>query len=320
MSHIDTAQDQTKRIVPNIWCQGNAQEVARDIVGAFNAAIPGSASSRVASTYPTEGLLPFQEELAREPLTVEVTIEGPFHDTFTMVLINAGNEFQPNPSISMLVNCDPLFFAEDEERARDVLRTLWKALSADGTVLMSLGEYPFSGLYGWVQDRHHISWQLMLTDPEGDPRPFMMPSLLFANESQNQAREALEHYTGLLPDSGMGMFAPYPEDTGPATAGSAMFAEAYVAGEWIAAMDSGTEVDSTFTCGVSLEIRCDDQTELDHVWNTLSHVPEAEVCGWLEDRFGVSWQVTPVNLPALMERPGAFGTLMNMKKIVISEF
>lgn len=320
MSHIDTHHTQLQRLVPNFWCQGNASEVADHIVTVFNRALPGCAASRVSSRYPTEGLLPFQEELAKEPLTIEVTITGPFSDTLTIVLINAGKEFMPNPSISLMVNVDPLFFGGDEDQARTVLRALWEGLSEGGTVLMPIDAYPFSALYGWVEDRFHISWQLILTDPGGDPRPFMMPAMLFANAAQNRAMHALEHYTGLLPDSGIGMVATYPEDTGPAHAGAAMFAEAYIAGEWLVAMDSGAEVSSNFSCGVSLELRCDGQEQLDHVWDHLSRVPDAEVCGWCEDEFGVSWQVTPMNMPELMEKPGAFETLMNMKKIVIDEF
>lgn len=320
MSHIDTNHTQPQRLVPNIWCQGNASDVAKHMVTVFNRALPGSASSQVSSRYPSEGLLPFQEELAKEPLTVDVTITGPFSDTFTIVLINAGNEFTPNPSISLMVNVDPLFFGGDEEQAKAVVQALWEGFTDDGKVLMPLGEYPFSGLYGWVEDKFHVSWQLILTDPSRDPRPFMMPAMLFANSAQNQARHALEHYSGLLPDSGMGSVAPYPEDTGPARAGAAMFAEAYIAGEWLVAMDSGAEVESDFSSGVSLEIRCDGQEQIDHVWEQLSRVPEAEVCGWCEDEFGVSWQITPMNMPQLMEKPGAFETLMNLKKIVIDEF
>ena len=57
---------------------------------------------------------------------------------------------------------------------------------------MELGEYPFSKRYGWVQDKFGVSWQLMLTDPAGEPRPFLIPSFMFANDNVNRAAEALE--------------------------------------------------------------------------------------------------------------------------------
>jgi predicted 3-demethylubiquinone-9 3-methyltransferase (glyoxalase superfamily) len=114
--------------------------------------------------------------------------------------------------------------------------------------------------------------------------------------------------------------AEYPEPTGPARAGGVMFSDFTLGNEWIAAMDSGVEQDFSFTEGVSLSVACADQEEIDRLWNALSSVPEAEQCGWCKDRFGVSWQIVPANMDELMQRPGAYQKMMDMKKIEIAGF
>jgi predicted 3-demethylubiquinone-9 3-methyltransferase (glyoxalase superfamily) len=85
-------------------------------------------------------------------------------------------------------------------------------------------------------------------------------------------------------------------------------------------MDSGVEQQFEFGCGVSLEVQCTDQAEIDRLWEALSAVPEAEQCGWLADRFGVSWQIVPADMAELMQRPDAYEHMMGMKKLVIADF
>ncbi|WP_285727962.1 VOC family protein [Psychromicrobium xiongbiense] len=310
----------TQRIVANIWCNRTAEEA-----GAFYAGIFPRASSRVTARYPTEGLLDFQREFAGEPLTVEVDLDG-----YRISLINAGSEFRPNPAISFLLNADPLRFGGDEAAARDWIHQTWTLLAEGGTALMALGEYPQSPLYGWVEDRYGVSWQLMLTAPTGVPAPAIIPVLVFGGPVQNSAREAIDLYTGLIPDSALGRIVEYPAVGGPAVddletdgtgaAGSVMFADFFLAGQAFAAMDSRVAQDFTFTPGLSLQIDCGSQDEIDHLWEALSTVPEAEQCGWLVDPFGVSWQVVPANMDELMERPDAFQHMMAMKKLVIADF
>lgn len=305
-----------QKIIPNIWCNRNAEEV-----GAFYANVFENAEFEVESRYPSDEdlLLDFQKEFAGAPLAVTVTISG-----YRFLLINAGDEFSPNPSISFMLNFDPLLFDGDEDLARASLDRLWERLREDGSELMSLGEYPFRPRYGWVQDRFGVSWQLMLTDPAGDPRPFILPSLMFSGSVQNRAREAVDHYLDVFADvaggAERGIYAPYPEPQGPATPGAAMFSDFRIGSQWFAAMDSGVEETFPFSCGVSLEVTCEDQREIDRYWDALSAVPEAEQCGWLVDRFGVSWQIVPRNMDELMQKPGAYSKMMSMKKLVIDEF
>ena len=216
------------------------------------------------------------------------------------------------------------FFDGDEDLARASLDRLWQRLTDGGIALMPLGEYPFSAHYGWVQDRYGVSWQLMLTDPAGDPRPFVMPALMFGERVQNHAGEAVGHYLDAFSElpggAELGAYVLYPEKTGPAEPGTVMFSDFRIGDQWFVAMDSGVSQSFTFSCGVSLEVRCDGQGEIDGLWESLSAVPEAEQCGWLADRFGVSWQIVPDDMDELMRRPGAFEKMLRMKKIVVDEF
>lgn len=294
-----------QKIVPNLWFQGNAAEG----VEFYEHALPNTHVVET-SNYPTEGLLDFQKDFAGELLTAVLEIEG-----YQVLLINAGEEFKPNSAISFLLNFDP----SRDENAKTTLQGVWDRLSQGGTILMPLDEYPFSKYYGWVQDRYGVSWQLMLTNPEGEPRPFVTPSLMFGGQAQNRTNEAVNYYIATFNDSALGNFVPYEQQTGPATPGSVMYSDFTLEDQWFSAMDSGVEQDFSFTPGVSLMVNCKDQQEIDRLWEALSVVPEAEQCGWCMDQFGVSWQIAPEGMEELMKQPGAFERMLNMKKLNIAE-
>lgn len=305
--------ESTPRLIPNLWFAGNAEEA-----GAFYAeAFPGAQVGSV-QRYPTEGLLEFQQELAGKALTVDVELPD-----LRITLLNAGDEFRPNPAAGFLV----MFSRAHHEDPSAALDAVHAALMDGGTERMALGAYPFAPRYAWVEDRYGVSWQLMLVQEEveqagaaGDPHPFVLPALMFCGTAQNRCREAIDAYTAALPYSRWETRHEYPEQTGPAPAGAIMFSEATLAGQRISAMDSGVDQPFSFTEGVSLMITAHGQEELDRIWGALSAVPEAEQCGWCKDRFGLSWQVIPDNLGELMQRPDAYATLMGQTKIVIAEF
>lgn len=298
-----------QKIIPNLWFNKTAKETAEFYTSVF----PNS--NIVATThYPNsaeEGLADFQLDKAGKELTVEFEIEGQ-----RFVNINAGPEFTFNPSISFMVNFDP----SRDSQAREHLDELWEKLVEGGQMLMPLDEYPFSKRYGWVKDRYGLSWQLILTDPSGEPRPFIVPSLLFAGKNVNRAEEAITFYTSVFDNSKIGLLARYSEPTGPAKAGSLMYSDFMLENQWFAAMDSGEEQDFVFNEAISLQVNCKDQAEIDYFWEKLSTVPESEQCGWCKDQFGVSWQIVPENMEELMKKPNAFANMMQMKKIVIADF
>lgn len=291
-----------QRIVPNIWFDHTAEEAAQFYTSVF----PDGRIVQV-QHYPSEGLPDFQAGMAGQPVTVEFEIGG-----YRMMGINAGAEFAPNPSVSFFVHFDP---ADADAHAR--LDELWARLSEGGTALMPLQSYDFSPHYGWIQDRYGVSWQLMVGGPGGEPRSFIMPSLMFGHTAQGKAKEAIGFYTWLFAGD-LGTVSLYPDGAG-SSAGQVMYADFRLGEEWFAAMDAADQT-FTFTPGVSLLVWCDGQKELDRYWEQLSAVPEAEQCGWCVDRFGLSWQLVPDNLNELMTRPNAYATLMAQKKIEISAF
>jgi predicted 3-demethylubiquinone-9 3-methyltransferase (glyoxalase superfamily) len=213
--------------------------------------------------------------------------------------ISAGPIFKLNPSISFFVNFDP---SRDPE-AKEHLTAAWEKFSEGGQVLMPLQEYPFSKWYGWIQDKYGVSWQLMLTNPGGEERPFIIPSLMFVGDVAGKAEEATDYYISIFKDSQnsskRGNLARYPEGTGK-DEGTLMFTDFNLTGTWIAAMDSAGPHKFGFNEAISLLISCETQEEIDYFWEKLSTVPEAEQCGWCKDKWGVSWQVWPTEMGKMM--------------------
>jgi predicted 3-demethylubiquinone-9 3-methyltransferase (glyoxalase superfamily) len=105
----------------------------------------------------------------------------------------------------------------------------------------------------------------------------------------------------LKKNSKRGITATYPPGAAPEKAAKIMFADFMLEGQWFAAMDSGHMHAFGFTEALSLLVQCDSQEEIDAYWSALSAVPEAEQCGWLKDKFGVSWQVNPAELQRIMQ-------------------
>ncbi|WP_390897779.1 VOC family protein [Rothia aeria] len=277
-------------ITPAMWCDGTADEAAQFYADVFRDASIAEQAPGLAAT---------------------VSIHG-----FKLSLINGGNQYAPNPSISCILNFDPLLFG-GEEQARAYLDELYERLSTGG-VLMELGEYPFSPRYAWVRDRFGMTWQLMLTDPDGDPRPFVIPSFMFGGTNHAHAEEATDAWIALFDNARRGALYRY-EEGGPLDAGTVMFTDFTLRGTWMAATDSGTFHDFTFTPGVSMIVSCRDQEEIDRYWAGLSAVPEAERCGWCVDRWGVSWQVVPHNIAELMADAATRDKILHMGKIDLTK-
>ncbi len=122
------------------------------------------------------------------------------------------------------------------------------------------------------------------------------PSLWFDTE----AEEAAEFYTSIFPNSRILNVAHY-NDAGPRPAGTVMTVEFELDGQRVLAINGGPQF--TFSEAVSLQIDCEDQTEVDHYWERLSDGGRVDQCGWLKDRYGLSWQVVPRGLKELVGDP-----------------
>ena len=232
--------------------------------------------------------------------------------------ISAGPLFKFNPSVSFILNFDP----SKDNRARENLDELWGKLSQGGTVIIELGKYPFSERYGWVQDRYGLSWQLILTNPEGEERPFITPSLLFVGAVSGKAEEASNFYLSVFKNSKQGNIARYPKGMEPDKEGTIMFTDFMLENQWLAAMDSAREHKFSFNEAISFIVNCHTQEEVDYYWERLSAVPESEACGWLKDEYGVSWQIVPTILGELLTDPAkeqrVTEAMLQMKKIDIA--
>jgi predicted 3-demethylubiquinone-9 3-methyltransferase (glyoxalase superfamily) len=217
--------------------------------------------------------------------------------------ISAGPLFKFNMSVSFIVNFDPLLFGSSPDRdqaARQKIDAVWNQLADGGTVLMPIGEYPFSKRYGWVKDKYGLSWQLMLTNPAGDPRPPIIPTLIFAKNQCGKAEEAINFYLSVFKNTKAGILHRYPEGMAPDKEGNIMFADFMVENSWFAAMDSAREQNSEFNEAISFLVSCADQSEIDYYWQKLSAIPDYEQCGWLKDKYGLSWQITPAIMGEMM--------------------
>ena len=217
--------------------------------------------------------------------------------------ISAGPLFRFNASVSFIVNFDPLFFKEaasPEKAAREKIDAVWDKLSVDGTAIVPIGKAPFSERYGCIQDKYGLTWQLILSNPEGEPRPTIIPALTFSGDNAGRAEEAINFYVSVFKDTQKGPVYRYGPDHAPDTEGTVMYADFMIENQWVAAMDSAREPANSFNEAISLLVSCQNQEEIDYYWKKLSAVPESEQCGWLKDKFGLSWQITPTAMDDMM--------------------
>lgn len=272
-----------QKIIPHLWFDNQAKEAAEFYVSVF-----GNDSKITGTTT-------LHETPSGDVDSVSFELMG-----HSFMAISAGPMFTINPSISFFVNFDP----SRNRQARKNLDTLWERLSKGGTALMPLQEYPFSKRYGWIQDKYGLSWQLILTDPEGEPRPDIIPSFLFVGDVCGKAEEATDFYLSVFKDSRRGELAHYPAGMEPDKEGTIMFTDFMLEGEWFAAMDSARDHDFGFNEAISLMVYCDTQDEIDYYWEKLKAGgdPDAQQCGWLKDRYGVSWQVAPRLLGEMIQK------------------
>lgn len=268
-----------QKIVPHLWFDREAKEAANFHCSVFP-------DSRITS------ITTLRDTPSGDCDVVSFTLWG-----YPFMAISAGPMFKFNPSVSFMVNFDP---SQDKD-AKTRIDEMWAKLSEGGKALMPLDKYPFSEHYGWIQDKYGLSWQLILTDPEGEERPLIIPSLLFVGDVYGKAEEASDFYLSVFKNSKRGAIARYPAGMEPDKEGAVMFTDFMLEGQWFAAMDSAHEHDFAFNEAISFIVSCEDQNEIDYYWEKLSAVPEAEQCGWLKDRYGLSWQIVPTVMDKMMQ-------------------
>ncbi len=220
--------------------------------------------------------------------------------------LNGGPMFKINPSISLFVNCKTVEQTDE----------IYNGLAAGGEPLMAIGKYDWSERYGWIKDKYGLTWQVMLSNEEK-----ICPSLLFTGDKFGKAQEAIKLYTNIFDNSSINVLQLYPEQT-PFT-GKVLFSESQLNNYNLIAMDGPGEHAFAFNEAVSFVVECKNQEEIDNYWDKLLEDGGKESrCGWLKDRFGISWQIIPANMGKLMTDPEkgqrAMQAMMKMEKIDIA--
>ncbi|KFF21595.1 VOC family protein [Chryseobacterium sp. JM1] len=235
-----------------------------------------------------------------------------------LMLLNGGPHFKKNPSISFMVICE----TEDE------VQKYWDQLMEGGVALMALDTYSWSKKYGWVQDKYGATWQVFLADkPESQK---IVPTMMFIHENNGKAMQAMEFYTKTFPNSGIGNILKYGDggEGHPISepAENIQHAQFMIDGYSFFCMDNSYDHQFDFNEGISIVIMTDDQQETDHLWNTLTSEGGREsMCGWLKDKYGLSWQIVPKRLIELMndsdqlKAQKVVQAMMKMQKIVVED-
>jgi predicted 3-demethylubiquinone-9 3-methyltransferase (glyoxalase superfamily) len=261
-----------RKITPHLWFDKDAKNAAE----LYTSVIPNSKITNVTTLRNTPSgdcdIVSFR--LAEQPF----------------LAISAGPLFKFNPSISFHLNCGTKQEVDD----------IFQKLSADGKVLMPLGSYPFSDRFGWLEDKYGLSWQVIL--PKGPAtNQKIVPALLFVGNVCGKTEEAINFYVDVFQLSPLpakdpthaSVLARYGKGQEPDREGSVQFASFTLLGQHFAAMDSARAHNFAFNEAISFMIPCDTQEEIDYFWEKLSADPKAGQCGWLKDKYGLSWQVVP---------------------------
>lgn len=263
-----------QKIIPSLWFDGRAEEAMRLYTSVFKNSKAGKISY-------------FGEEGPGEkgtPLAVTFQIEG-----LEFMGINGGPQFTFTPAVSLFVNC-----TSGEE-----MDELFTRLSDGGRVLMEPGSYPFSEKFAWFDDKYGLSWQLNYAGGVGTFKQKIVPFLMFVGEVNGKAEEAVRFYTSLFNNSVItGVEHWGPDENEPE--GTLKQARFSLSGLEFMAMDSSLAHPFTFTPAFSFLVNCRDQQEVDRFWEKLSENGKKGQCGWLDDQYGISWQIVPEALGEMM--------------------
>lgn len=274
-----------RRITPCLWFNGQASEAANLYCSVF-------ADAKITS---------------QSTIVTEINVGG---DVF--VLLDGGPMYRPNPSISFYYICE----TENE------LNRIWATFTKEGQIMMPLDKYPWGEKYGWVTDKFDISWQLAL-GKISDVGQKITASFMFTGAQYGRAEEAIAWYSSILKDPKVTGILRYTVHEAPEEEGKIKHAEISLNGQKFMLMESVQDSGFKFTEGVSLTIYCETQEEIDYYWDRFTESGQESMCGWLKDKFGVSWQIIPTQLGKIMSDPAKAGkaaqAFMSMRKLNIEQ-
>lgn len=274
-----------KQITPCLWFNDQAKEAAELYCSVFK-------ESKIT---------------AQSPIVTEIEVSGQ-----QFILLDGGPKYQPNPSISFYYIC------ENEQE----LDNIWKCFEKDGNVMMPLKKYQWSEKYGWITDKFGISWQLAL-GKMSEVGQKITPYFMFTGKQYGRVDEAIEHYTSILKNGSIDEILRYGANELPDKEGKVKHAQIKIDGQTFMLMENAAEHTFYFTEGVSLILYCETQDEIDYYWEQFTQSGEESMCGWLKDKFGVSWQIIPTALGKIMSDPTKAGkaaqAFMSMRKLNIEQ-
>jgi predicted 3-demethylubiquinone-9 3-methyltransferase (glyoxalase superfamily) len=245
-----------------------------------------------------------------------ITVDTPMVINFELsgekfMALNGGPHFKINPSTSFFVICE----TDDE------INTLYKQLAEGGSIMMPLDTYNWSERYAFIQDRYGVAWQLM-KGKFSDVNQKITPCFSFTGTSFGKAEAALHFYTSTFPASNISGILLFSPEEGE-MAGAVKHSQFTIDGKVFMAMDDADNQPHAFNEAISFVVECDTQEEIDFYWNTLTFDGGSEsMCGWLKDKFGISWQIIPRVLGKLMTDEArssrVMRALLKMKKLDIA--
>lgn len=292
-----------QKIIPTLWFEGKAEEAMSFYVSIF----PNSKINYI-KKWTGEMLL------SNESIKDGTIMFGSFVlDWMQFYALDAGSIYKFNSSISFYVVFETV--AEVEE--------VWYKLAEGGKVLMPLDHYDWSERYGWIEDKFGVSWQIAKDELKHVGQP-ISPLLMFSGEQRGEAKEAMDLYMSVFEDSVSDGVALYREgDAGPY--GMVKHAQCRLMGQTFMVVDNGSEKDIPFNEAISFYVNCRDQKEVDYYWDKFTKEGKESQCGWVEDKFGVSWQIVPEFLTEKSEdgEPGRIRNMMEamsqMKKMDVAQ-
>jgi len=268
-----------RKITPHLWFDKEAREATE----LYTSLIPNSKITNIKTLHDTPSgdcdIVSF--ELSGQPF----------------MAISAGPLFKFNPSVSFHVKC----------KTKNEVDAIFEKLSVGGKVLMPLGSYPFSDRYGWLEDKYGLSWQVILAG-EREMKQRITPVLMFVGRVCGKTEEAVNFYAEVFKNSPAGadgttnanILVRYGKGEEPDREATVRYSSFTLLGQEFGAMDSAREHKFAFNEAISFIVPCETQGEINYFWERLSADPKGGQCGWLKDRYGLSWQITPTIMSEML--------------------
>jgi predicted 3-demethylubiquinone-9 3-methyltransferase (glyoxalase superfamily) len=261
-----------QKITPHLWFDKEAKEAAEF----YTSLLPDSKVTNITTLRDTPSgdcdVVSF--ELAGQPF----------------MAISAGPLFKFNPSVSFHV----------KSKTKEEVDEIWEKLSSGGKVLMPLDAYLFSERYGWLEDKYGLSWQVIYAG-NNEIQQTITPVLMFVGPVCGKTEEAVTFYTAVFHHANTVFLTRYGQGEEPDQEGTVKYVAFTLEGMEFGAMDSARDHHFAFNEAISFLVPCETQEEIDYYWQKLSADPQAEQCGWLKDKFGLSWQIWPTAIGEMMK-------------------